>query len=117
MNGTVHPYTFRVCLSDPQMGDVMAQYAYKEMGLRSVAIIYEIGSDYSLGVTQNFTDSFVKCGGNVVITEAYNSGDVDFRAQLTKIANTVLTRCLFPQTTKRLAWLQIRQETWALRSS
>ena len=39
-DGTVHPYTFRVCLSDPQMGDVMAQYAYKEMGLRSVSIIY-----------------------------------------------------------------------------
>lgn len=101
-DGTVHPYTFRVCLSDPQMGDVMAQYAYKEMGLRSVAIIYEIGSDYSLGVTQNFTDSFVKCGGNVVITEAYNSGDVDFRAQLTKIANTDFDALFIPANYKEV---------------
>lgn len=101
-DGTLHPYTFRVCLSDPQMGDVMAQYAYKEMGLRSVAIIYEIGSDYSLGVTQNFTDSFVKCGGNVVITEAYNSGDVDFRAQLTKIANTDFDALFIPANYKEV---------------
>lgn len=101
-DGTVHPYTFRVCLSDPQMGDVMAQYAFKEMGLRKVAIIYEIGSDYSLGVTQNFTDSFTNCGGEIVISEAYNTGDVDFRAQLTKIAQADFEALFIPANYKEV---------------
>ena len=59
----------------------------------------------------------MKCGGNVVITEAYNSGDVDFRAQLTKIANTDFDALFIPANYKEVGLLQIRQETWALRSS
>lgn len=101
-DGTVHEYTFRVCLSDPQMGDVMAQYAYQELGIHSVAIIYEIGSDYSLGVTQNFTDSFTAQGGTVVASEAYNTGDVDFRAQLTNIASMDFDALFIPANYKEV---------------
>ena len=84
-DGSVRPYSFRICLSDPQLGDVMAGYAYDVLGYKKVAILYEVSSEYSLGITQNFTDSFEAKGGAVTITEAYNAGDVDFRAQLTKI--------------------------------
>lgn len=101
-DGSVRPYTFRVCLSDPQMGDIMAQYAYNEMGLRDVAIIYEIGSDYSLGITQNFTDSFTAAGGKIVTKEAYNSGDVDFRAQLTKISHEKFDALFIPANYKEV---------------
>lgn len=101
-DGSVRPYSFRVCLSDPQMGEVMAQYAYKEMGLQSVAIIYEIGSDYSLGVTQNFSDAFTSLGGNIVIKEAYNTGDNDFRAQLTKIAEKDFDALFIPANYKEV---------------
>lgn len=101
-DGTVHEYTFRVCLSDPQMGDLMAQYAYQELGIHSVAIIYEIGSDYSLGVTQNFTDSFTAQGGTVVASEAYNTGDVDFRAQLTNIASMDFDALFIPANYKEV---------------
>lgn len=86
-DGSVRPYAFRICLSDPQLGDVMAGYAYEKLNYRKVAIIYEISSEYSLGITQNFTDSFEKKGGKIVITEGYKTGDVDFRAQLSKIQN------------------------------
>lgn len=101
-DGTVHDYTFRACLSDPQMGDVMAQYAYNEMNLRTVAIIYEIGSDYSLGITQNFTDSFTDQGGSVVASEAYNTGDVDFRAQLTNISSKDFDALFIPANYKEV---------------
>ncbi len=84
-DGSVRPYSFRICLSDPQLGDVMAGYAYDVLGYRKVAILYEVSSEYSLGITQNFTESFEAKGGAVTITEAYNAGDVDYRAQLTKI--------------------------------
>lgn len=84
-DGSVRPYAFRICLSDPQLGDVMGGYAYDELGYEKVAIIYEISSEYSLGITQNFTDAFEAKGGQVIMTEAYKTGDVDFRAQLSKI--------------------------------
>ncbi len=84
-DGSVRPYSFRACLSDPQLGDVMAHYAYEKLNIKKCAILYEISSEYSLGITQNFTDSFEKMGGNVTVKEAYKTGDVDFRAQLSKI--------------------------------
>ncbi|WP_213951473.1 MULTISPECIES: ABC transporter substrate-binding protein [Tepidanaerobacter] len=84
-DGSVRKYSFRVCLSDPQLGDIMGQYAYEKLGIEKVAIIYEITSEYSLGITQNFTDAFEKVGGKVTIQEGYKTGDVDFRPQLSKI--------------------------------
>lgn len=84
-DGSVRPYSFRACLSDPQLGDVMAYYAYDKLNIKKCAILYEISSEYSLGITQNFTDSFEKAGGKITIAEAYKTGDVDFRAQLSKI--------------------------------
>lgn len=84
-DGTVRPYIFRVCLSDPQLADTLARYTFGKLNVKKCAILYEIGSEFSLGMMQNFTDSFKKQGGEIVATEAYKTGDVDFRAQLTKL--------------------------------
>ena len=84
-DGSVRKYAFRSCLSDPQLGDIMGGYAIDKLGYKKVAILYEITSEYSLGITQNFTDAFEAKGGEIVASEAYKTGDVDFRAQLSKI--------------------------------
>lgn len=84
-DGSVRKYAFRSCLSDPQLGDIMGGYAIDKLGYKKVAILYEITSEYSLGITQNFTDAFETKGGEIVASEAYKTGDVDFRAQLSKI--------------------------------
>lgn len=84
-DGSVRPYAFRICLSDPQLGDIMGGYAFDKLGYKKVAILYEISSEYSLGITQNFTEAFEAKGGQIAIAEAYKTGDVDFRAQLSKI--------------------------------
>lgn len=84
-DGSVRKYAFRICLSDPQLGDIMGGYAIDKLGYKKVAILYEITSEYSLGITQNFTDAFEAKGGEIVASEAYKTGDVDFRAQLSKI--------------------------------
>ena len=70
---------------NPQLGDIMGGYAIDKLGYKKVAILYEITSEYSLGITQNFTDAFEAKGGEIVASEAYKTGDVDFRAQLSKI--------------------------------
>ena len=84
-DGSVRENAFRICLSDPQLGDIMAGYAVDKLGYKKVAILYEITSEYSLGITNNFTDALEAKGGKVTICEAYKTGDVDFRAQLSKI--------------------------------
>ncbi len=83
--GEVRKYAFRACLSDPQLGEIMGNYAFKKLGYKKCAVLYNVGSDYSVGVYQNFTKNFEAAGGKITIAEAFNNGDVDFRAQLSKI--------------------------------
>ena len=84
-NGNVREWTFRVCLADPALGNVMAKYAYDELGLRRIGILKEISSDYSVGISDNFSDTFTSLGGEIVGVESYTAGDVDFRAQMTAL--------------------------------
>lgn len=87
-DGEVRPWAFRACLSDPQSGAILGQYAVNECGYKKIAIIYEIGSDFSIGVTNEFAKNVESAGGTIGAKEAYNTGDVDYRAVLTKIKNS-----------------------------
>lgn len=81
-------FYFRVCFIDPFQGVVMSNYAFNKLGAKKVAVIQEVSSDYSVGLTKFFSDNFVKLTGdpNSIITIAnYNTGDQDFTAQLTNI--------------------------------
>lgn len=78
-------YIFRVCFIDPYQGAGAATYAYKTLGLKKAAMLVDLASDYSVGLSKFFSKSFTKLGGQVVATLNYQSGDQDFTAQLTKI--------------------------------
>jgi branched-chain amino acid transport system substrate-binding protein len=81
----VGDYIFRVCFIDPFQGTVMAKFATENLKAKNVAILKDNKSDYSLGLTQFFTETFTKLGGAIVAEEAYSQGDTDFRGQLTAI--------------------------------
>ncbi len=83
--GKLTRYTFRVCFIDPYQGAVLANFAFKDLKAKKAAVLYEISSDYSVGLRDYFKQAFLKLGGTVVADEAFKTGDVDFRAQLTKI--------------------------------
>ncbi|MFN8587895.1 MAG: ABC transporter substrate-binding protein [Candidatus Eisenbacteria bacterium] len=76
---------FRMCFLDDFQGLTMARFAVQNLGLKKVAILKDVKSDYSVGLAQYFTDEFVKLGGTIVIEQAYTAGDQDFSAQLTAI--------------------------------
>lgn len=83
-------YYFRVCFIDPFQGTVMATYAFNDLKAKKVAIIREVTSDYSVGLTNYFVDAFKKLSGDadsVVATLDYKKGDQDFTAQLQTIKN------------------------------
>jgi len=86
-DGVLMEYTFRVCFTDPYQGKVMADFAYEDLGARKAAVLYEISSDYSVGVRDYFKQEWEKLGGELVADEAFKTGDVEFRAQLTTIKN------------------------------
>ncbi|MBA1335775.1 MAG: Branched-chain amino acid ABC transporter, amino acid-binding protein [Firmicutes bacterium] len=82
---------FRVCFIDPFQGKVMANYAYSKLGARKTAIIQEVSNDYAIGLAKFYTDAFKELTGDdnsIVTVTNYNTGDLDFTAQLTNIKAT-----------------------------
>jgi branched-chain amino acid transport system substrate-binding protein len=78
-------YIFRVCFIDPFQGFVMAKYAREELKFKNAAILKDVKSAYSVGLTEVFERKFAEMGGKVVGIESYAKGDTDFRSQLTAI--------------------------------
>ena len=81
----VGDYIFRVCFIDPFQGTVMAKFATETLKLKKVAILRDMKSDYSVGLADFFTQKYKELGGTIVAEQTYQSGDVDFKAQLTQI--------------------------------
>ena len=86
-DGNLRPYAFRACLTDTQYAEIMGEYVVDELGYKKIAVIYDIGSDYSVGNSTDFIKTAEAHGAEIVAQEASNTGDVDFRAVLTKIKN------------------------------
>ena len=78
-------YIFRVCFIDPFQGEVMAKFALQNLKIKKVAILRDIKSDYSTGLSEYFARAFKKGGGEIVLDQSYESGDIDFKSQLTTI--------------------------------
>ncbi len=80
-------YIFRVCFIDPFQGTVMAKFALDTLHAKKVAILSDVTSDYSKGLSQYFKEYYKAHGGEIVLERSYSGGgkDKDFRAQLTAI--------------------------------
>lgn len=78
-------YVFRVCFIDPFQGTVMAKFAQANLKAKKVAILRDVKSDYSMGLSEFFTQAFTASGGEILVTQSYSSGDIDFKSQLTSI--------------------------------
>ena len=83
----VGDYISRVCFIDPFQGSVMAKFSANTLKAKTAAILGDVNSDYSKGLTQFFEEEFTRLGGRVVAKEAYTQTDPDFKGQLTKIRN------------------------------
>lgn len=81
----VGDYIFRICFIDPFQGQVMAKFATGNLKLKRVAIFRDLKSDFSIGISDIFAEKFKTFGGEIVADVGYQSGDIDFKAQLTKM--------------------------------
>ncbi|MCY7377310.1 MAG: ABC transporter substrate-binding protein, partial [Pyrinomonadaceae bacterium] len=84
----VGDYISRVCFIDPFQGSTMAKFAATTLKAKTAAILGDVNSDYSKGLTQFFEEEFNKQGGKVLVKQNYANTDPDFKAQLTAIRNS-----------------------------
>lgn len=92
-------YYFRVCYTDPFQGKVMANYAFEDGGYRKIAVIQEASSVYSVTLAKIFMENFKLLTGDensITSVGSYNTGDNDFRVQLTAIKDSDAQAIFFP---------------------
>lgn len=92
----VGDYIFRVCFIDPFQGSVMAKFTHDNLKLAKVAVLKDLKSDYSLGLSEFFINKFRDLGGKIVAEQTFQTGDSDFKAQLTQIRSSAPDAIFIP---------------------
>ncbi len=85
-DGTVYENMFRSCFIDPFQGSKMASFASEVLGATTAAVLYNSGSDYSIGCAEAFQEQAASLGIEVLAVESYADGATEFQSQLTNIA-------------------------------
>ena len=75
----------RVCFTDSFQGEVVANYAYNTLGLKTAVVIIDQAQVYSLGLSKAFQKAFKKAGGKILKKIKVTSGDKDFKAVVSQI--------------------------------
>ena len=78
-------FVFRACFIDPFQGTVGAKFAFDELHAKKAACLFDVGNDYTKGLSEFFKTKFTALGGEVVGFEGHATGTSDFKAQLTKV--------------------------------
>lgn len=75
---------FRDVATDDVQGSAAAEFAYKRLGKRRMALLHD-KTPYGQGLAEQFQATFESLGGKVVSLDGISVGDRDFKALLTKI--------------------------------
>ena len=78
-------FVFRACFIDPFQGTVGAKFAFDDLKAKKAACLFDVGNDYTKGLSEFFKAKFIALGGEVVGFEGHATGTSDFKAQLTKV--------------------------------
>ncbi|MCX5688570.1 MAG: ABC transporter substrate-binding protein [Planctomycetota bacterium] len=89
-------FVFRVCFTDDFQAFALAKFVKENLKFTKVAILWDQKQAYSKGLRDEFTKSFTKMSGQIVIDQAYSGGDQDFSAQLAAIATANAEILLVP---------------------
>ncbi len=93
--GVWMPGFFRTVYNNLLEGAVAAQYAWEELGARTMATIHD-GSNYAFDLALATERNFEEFGGEITFSGAVNVGDTDMSAILTDIASNAPDVLFFP---------------------
>ena len=78
---------YRICFLDPFQGTVLANYAYKELGVTTAYTLAMLGSDYDQGLVYYFSEAFKALGGTVT-SEDFPEGNANFVSYINNAKST-----------------------------
>ena len=90
-----YPGYYRTAHNDLITGRVVAEFAFRELGLRRMAAIHD-GDPYTLGLATAFADAFEGHGGEVLGFSAVDKSGVDAAAAVAEIAGDRPEGIFFP---------------------
>lgn len=93
--GVWMPGFFRTVYNNLLEGAVAAEFAYEELGARTLGTIHD-GSNYAFDLVLAMERNFEEHGGEVIFSGAVNVGDTDMTAILTNIAANPPDVLFFP---------------------
>ena len=81
----IDDYFFRVTSPSINQTDHLARHSFKEMGLRNMAVVYDLSNrTFSEGLYNNFKSAFMSMGGTITSAETFLSGKEVAYLDLTK---------------------------------
>lgn len=89
--GATHPRipersgAWLACFGDNAQAAIVAEYAYKDKGLRRAAVWIDNAVDFSVAVCAFFKDAFEHYGGKVVYEDYFETEWTDFSALVTRL--------------------------------
>ncbi|MBI5629476.1 MAG: branched-chain amino acid ABC transporter substrate-binding protein [Elusimicrobia bacterium] len=75
---------FRVVPTDDVQGPYAAQFVYRNLGKKRISLLHDKTS-YGQGLTEEFKETFVPLGGQILSEDGISVGDKDFKALLTRL--------------------------------
>ncbi len=82
-----NPYAFRICVTAAGLAYPIAEYAIKEMGLKTFAIMNR-NDGYGNSITEFFKKKVEELGGKVTTALSYDPAEKDFKVYLIKAQAT-----------------------------
>ncbi|MDN5362025.1 MAG: branched-chain amino acid transport system substrate-binding protein [Moorella sp. (in: firmicutes)] len=101
--GKLNRYSFLTVASNIVQGKTMAAYALDKLHIKKVAILYDQGNSFATTMKEPFVEYFTSHGGIITDQEVFNTGDVEFRSQLSKIIQSQPDAILLPNYYKEIA--------------
>jgi len=84
-DGAPWPYMFLAQNSSGAQARSIADYAVKELKLKTYAVLLNQQNAYAVSLAEPFVSYVTENGGTIVAKETFMTADKDYRAQLTKI--------------------------------
>ena len=78
-------FSFMGAYTDPFQAGVVANFAIQELDATTAAVLTEIDSRYSEGMSRAFIERFTVLGGTIAVRQFYDTGTADYTEQLMAI--------------------------------
>lgn len=81
-------WVFRTAFTDDFQGTVMANFAWKNLGVRKAAVLFDEGEAHNKEIAEFFKNDYQKLGGTIAAYESYATGTQDYSTQFKAIVSS-----------------------------